>query len=118
MVLDALGRESVHHAQDATPGFRLGQNNLGGIGRRTKDAADFRHHFQCVQHVQRVEAVTEEHDEGVPRSDGGGVFLRQFDHGRVGARPADEALAGRLAEGESELDARHGGDEGLVDVLD
>ena len=47
-----------------------------------------------------------------------GVLLSQFDHRGVGAGAADQAFAGRLAEGQAELDARHGGDQGLVDVLD
>jgi hypothetical protein len=44
--------------------------------------------------------------------------VSQFRHGWVGAGPADQAFAGRLAEGQPELDARHGGDQRLVDVLD
>ena len=63
LVLDALRREPVHHAQDATALLRLGQDDLRGVGGGAEDAADFRHHLQRVQHVQRVEAVAQEDDE-------------------------------------------------------
>ena len=53
----------------------------------------------------------------MPGADGLGVLLRQGDHVRVGAAPADEAFAGGLAEGEAKLDAGHGRDQGLVHVL-
>src|SRR5215472_893113 len=54
----------------------------------------------------------------MPGGDGCGVLLRQFRHGGVGAGPAHQALAGRLAEGQPEFDARYCTDQRLVDVLD
>jgi hypothetical protein len=38
-------------------------------------------------------------------------------HARIGAGPANQALAGRLAEGQPKLDARHGGNQCLMNIL-
>lgn len=105
LVLDALRGEAVHHAEDATALFGFGQDDLRGVGRSVEDATHFRHHLQRVQHVERIEAIAEKADKAMPGPDGSCILLRQFDHGRVGAGPADEALAGGFAEGQPELDA-------------
>ncbi len=53
-----------------------------------------------------------------PAADRFRVVPGQFDHGRVGARPSHQALARCLAEGQAELDARHGPHQGFVEILD
>src|SRR3989304_212068 len=55
------------------------------------------------------EEVTRADRQGVPCGEGLQAFLVPFD--------ADEARAGRLAEGHAELHAGHGVHEGLMDVL-
>ena len=70
VALDSLGREAVHHAQDAAALLGFGEDHFGRIGRRAEDAAHLRHHLDRVQHVYREEALAQEDDEGVAGGDG------------------------------------------------
>src|SRR5512146_1906807 len=88
-----LRAEAVHDAQDPTPLFRLGENDLGWIGGGTKDTAHFGHHLHRIEHVYRVVAVPEEQDEGVSGTQRLRVFLREFHQRAVGPGPPNEAFA-------------------------
>ena len=117
VVFDAFRRESVNHAHDAPALVALCKHEFAWVRRRTDNAADFRHHLQRVQDVERKEPVAQEDNEAVACSDGSGILLRQFNHGGICARPTDEALPGSLAERQSEFDAGDGSYQSFVDVL-
>ena len=53
----------------------------------------------------------------MPGADGKCIRSGQFDHGGVGAAPADEALAGCLGKGHAELDAGYRADQSFMEVL-
>jgi hypothetical protein len=54
----------------------------------------------------------------VTGSDGHGIPARQLDQVGIGAGSAHEALARRLAKGQTKLDTRDAADHHLVDILD
>ena len=96
----------------------LSQHYLGWVGRGAEDAANFRHQLDGVEHIDWIKPLAQKEDETVSSRDCQGVFLRQFDHRRVGSAPTDQALPGRLAKRQTEFDPWHAGHQGLVKVLD
>src|SRR6202008_1021909 len=64
------------------------------------------------------ETLAEENDKAVACADGLRVFLRQLNHGRIGATPTDEAFAGRLAKRQPEFYPWHRRDQRFMDILD
>ena len=109
--------EAVYHAQDAAPLFGLGNYHLGWVGSGAEDAAHFWDGFNGVQHIQRVEALSQKDNEAVPRSHCLGILLRQLDHLCIGAAGAHQAFPGRFAESHPKLDPRHAVDQRFVHIL-
>src|SRR5207245_6817989 len=53
ILLDALWRRSVDHAHDAAALPRFRHDNLKRVCRSAEDAADFRTHFNGIEHIDR-----------------------------------------------------------------
>lgn len=60
LIFDALGFETVDHAEDAAALFTFGDDHLGGVGGGAEDVTDFGHVFDGIEHVDRVEAFAQE----------------------------------------------------------
>ena len=63
VVLDALWRKPVDHAEDAASLFGLGHEYLGRVGRSAEDARDLRNLLDRVQDVYGIKAISQKEDE-------------------------------------------------------
>src|SRR5574340_401912 len=118
IAFDAQGYGAVDHAEDPAPMVAFRDDDLGGVGCSTEDAAYLGHGLNGAEDVNRIKSITEEKNETVARADRLSILLRERDHFIVRAAPADQPFSGGFAESQTELDARHMGDQGLVDILD
>ena len=59
-VFNPFGFETVDHTQEPTALCAFGNDHLGRVGRGAADMADFRHVFDGVEDVDRVEAFAQE----------------------------------------------------------
>ena len=113
----AFGREAVDDADYSAALRAFGDEDLKRVRGRGEYAADFLHVLYPVEDVDGV-AFAHDDDKGVSRVHFLRVFYRALLHLRVVPVVADEAVAGRFAEGYSEFYAGSGRHHRLIEVLD
>ena len=114
----SLGRATVDDAKDRPTLFCGSDDHFRRIRCGAIDAANLGHVFQGVQDIDRIKAFAEENEKAVARCHSLRISLREFNHGRISAAPADQTFARGLAERQAEPNPWHSSDQCLMNVLD
>src|SRR4030043_68924 len=113
----SFGGGAIDDAQNSSSLIRLSQNHLHRIGCGAEDVADFLAHLYRVEDID-WEGILQNNIEGMASPNSHGILHGHFLERLIISFSSDQAVAGRLAESNSEFGIRNRSDDNLIKILD
>jgi hypothetical protein len=117
-LFQSLWRRAIDNPKNCPTLFCCRDDHFYGIGCGAIDTTNLSHVFERVQDIDWIKALAKKNEKTVAGGDRFCIFLREFDHDRIGATPADQTFTGSLAECQAELNPWDSGNECFMNVLD